>query len=64
MKTLIVSLVFFVSAVASAQILGVLVNSRPVTTLTGVGYECTYSVGGTTTTIVLGYLCPPTMQFR
>ena len=61
----LVVLAVITATVAAAGILGVLVNSKPTASITGkLVYECTYRVGNQVTTVVLPYLCPPTMQFQ
>jgi hypothetical protein len=53
------------ASVANAGILGTLINSRQGTSVTGkLVWECTYRVNNTVTTVTLGYMCPPSMQFQ
>jgi hypothetical protein len=50
---------------ASAGILGVLVDQHSTTSVTGrLVWVCTYSVAGSETTVVLNRMCPPSMQFQ
>jgi hypothetical protein len=54
-----------VATMATAGILGILVNSQMTTSVTGkLVYKCTYSVSGQYTTVVLDNICPPSMQFE
>jgi hypothetical protein len=53
------------AASASAAILGVLVHSEIITTVTGqMAWRCTYNVAGQNTTIILKQMCPPSLQFE
>jgi hypothetical protein len=64
-KPAIVLVGILIAGVANAGILGVLVNSRQGTSVTGkLVWECTYRVSNTVTTVTLGYMCPPSMQFQ
>jgi hypothetical protein len=51
------------TSVVEASLMGFLVSQQMGTSVTGrLVYECTYSVGGSQTTIVLENMCPPTMM--
>jgi hypothetical protein len=64
-KSAILVFSILIASVANAGILGMLVNSRQGTSVTGkLVWECTYRVNNSLTTITLGYMCPPSMQFE
>jgi hypothetical protein len=66
MKRLVLGITLaMLAATAQAGILGMLINSRQGTSITGkLVWECTYRVGNQTTTVTLQQICPPTMQFQ
>jgi hypothetical protein len=54
-----------IASVANAGILGMLVNSRQGTSVTGkLVWACTYRVNNSMTTVTLDHICPPSMQFE
>lgn len=65
MNKLFSAALILATASAHAGILGVLVNSESVTTVTGqLAWRCTYEVAGQHTTLMLKQMCPPSMQFE
>lgn len=65
MSKLLPIALFLTATSAYAEILGVLVHSEPIITVTGQqAWRCTYNVAGQNTTVILKQMCPPSMQFQ
>jgi hypothetical protein len=66
MKKILFSVALILMATYTyAGIMGVLVSSRPVITVTGQqAWSCTYNVAGHNTTIILKQMCPVSMEFE
>jgi len=66
MNKLLIAISLILTAVSAyAGILGILVTSKPVITVTGQqAWSCTYNVAGHNTTIIIKQMCPASMEFE
>jgi len=65
MKKLLVVALLGIAQPACAGVIGVLVNSEPIITISGQSaWRCTYNVAGRITTIILREMCPVSEEFE